>query len=243
MNVMRLSLRDGPPVDVGVIGPDSGHPVLYFHSPATSGEELRDAGSVADQLHLRLVTLKRPSIVGDDPTRFIDAVATNTAAVIDALSLDRPVLLAWSGGAPYALAAAALLGSAVESVHLVSPVPGELNGPNAISDQTERLREVAETTPTSPWATDASTRRDYRALASPWPFSINSLAQPVTIWAPRGDEIVPPRLVDQLAGQMRNNRVLEVSGAHDWFRQNWSMVLERIAEARPTAPNRSSRPG
>lgn len=229
MDVLQLSLRGGREVEVSVLGPGKGRPVLYFHSPATSGEELGDAASAAERLHLRLITLRRPSILCDEPSEFVDVVAEQVAAVLDALALDRPAVLAWSGGAPYALATSANLGSGIDSVHLVSPVPGPLTGPDAVPNQSDRLKQVANTSATSPWVTGASALRDYQAVAAPWTFGLESIAQPVTIWAPTEDEIVPLYLAERLANQLPDSVIIEVPGAHDWLTQNWSTVLERIA--------------
>lgn len=214
---------------MNVLGPDKGRPVLYFHSPATSGEEFGDAASVAARLHIRLITLRRPSIVCDKPSGFVDAVAKEVAAVVDALGLDRPAVLGWSGGAPYALASSSYPGSRIDSVHLVSPVPGPLTGPDAVPNQSDRLRQVANTTATSPCVGGASALRDYQAIAAPWTFGLGSIAQPVTIWAPTEDQIVPLYLVERLAEHLPDSDIIEVPGTHDWLAQNWSTVLERIA--------------
>lgn len=229
MEVLQQSLPGGREVEVSVLGPDKGRPILYFHSPATSGEELSDAASVAAQLHVRLITLRRPSVECDEPSEFVDAVAKEVAAVVDALALGRPALLGWSGGAPYALASSAYLGSGIDSVHLVSPVPGPLTGPDAVPNQSDRLRQVANTTATSPWVTGASALRDYQAIATPWTFGIESIAQRVTIWAPTEDQIVPVYLAHRLADHLPDSAIIEVPGAHDWLTQNWATVLERMA--------------
>ena len=229
MEVLQLSLRCGREVEVSVIGPDEGRPVLYFHSPSTSGEELGDAASVAARLQVRLITLRRPSIAFDEPSEFVDAVAKDVAAVVDTLGLGRPALLGWSGGAPYTLATAAYLGSGIDAVHLVSPVPGPLTGLDAVPYQSDRLQQVANTTAKSPWVTGASALRDYQAIAAPWTFGLESISQRVTIWAPTEDEIVPVRLAQRLAGRLHDSVIIEVPGGHDWLTQNWSTVLESIA--------------
>lgn len=228
MELLQLSLRGGREVEVSVIGPDDGQPVLYFHSPSTSGEELGDSGSVAARLQVRLITVRRPSISHDEPSDFVDAVAKDVAVAVEVLGLGRPSLLGWSGGAPYALASAAYLGPAIDAIHLVSPVPGPLTGPDAVPSQTDRLEQVANTTASSPWVTGPSVLRDYQAVAGPWTFGLESILQQVTIWAPAEDEITPVRLARRLAGRLHDSVIIEVPGAHDWFTQNWSTVLERI---------------
>jgi len=224
-----VSFRGGRQVEVGTVGPSDGRPVLYFHSPSTSGEELASAASAAAHANVRLITIRRPSVAGDEPSEFVALVAKDAVTLIDALALTRTVLLAWSGGAPYGLAASGALGSAIDAVYLVSPVPGPLSGPDAVPNQSDRLQQVANTTATSPWVTSDAALRDYQAVASPWKFNPATISARVTIWAPTKDEIVPPHLAQYLASNLTDSVVLEVPGAHDWLIQNWSTVLERIA--------------
>lgn len=232
MNVERVELARGRAVEVIRLGRAGGHPVLYFHSPASSGEELIGAADgAAVELGIELLSVVRPSVTDDDPAEsFVSTVGVHAALLVDALALAPVSVLAWSGGAPYALAAAIRLDAAVQSVHLVSPVPGPLVGPDAVADQTDRLRQIATTTATSGWVVAPGSLRDYRAVVAPWPFDSGSVTQPVTIWAPDQDEIVPPRLVRHLADQLPEASTVTVEGAHDWVIGNWPQVLQRLAE-------------
>jgi pimeloyl-ACP methyl ester carboxylesterase len=209
------------------VGAEDGHPVLYFHSPATAGEELSAAQSAAEQLNLRLISLRRPSIVSHPGDDFVNTVAEHTEALVEALGVDPPAVVGWSGGAPYALAASVRLGRMVSAVHLVSPIPGPLRGPDALPNQTERLRQVAATSAASSWVTGPATLRDYQALASPWNFDVGAISQHVTIWAPTDDEIVPLHLLEHLAHALPSVDVVEVTGGHAWLMENWSAVLAR----------------
>ncbi len=129
VKVLRISLPHSRSAEIGVVGPDDGDAVLYFHSPSTSGEELEHAASAAEQLQLRLLSVQRPSIACDEPEQFVETVAEDIASVVEVLALNRPAVLGWSGGAPYSLATSARLGPDIASIHLVSPVPGPLTGP------------------------------------------------------------------------------------------------------------------
>lgn len=131
MDVLDVALSHGRSAQLCGVGPDDGDVVFYFHSPATSGEELTGAVAAGAELHLRLLCLKRPTVECDEPTRFVDTVANDVAAVTEALGLTNLAILGWSGGTPYALAASGRLGPTVTSIHLVSPVPGPLTGPDA----------------------------------------------------------------------------------------------------------------
>ena len=228
MDVLQVSLPGRRSAEVGVVGPDDGDAVLYFHSPATSGEELTDAISAATRLHLRILSVKRPSLQCDEAEQFVAIVAEDVAAIVEALGLHRPAVLGWSGGAAYSLATSVRLGSKVRSIHLASPVPGPLTGPDAVPDQSARLRQAANTTATSSWVSGTFALRDYQAVAATWTFDLSSITQPVTIWAPTEDQIVPPHLVDHLARTLPNPEIVEVPGEHDWLIKNWETVLERL---------------
>ncbi len=228
VDVLELSLRNDRTVQVATVGPDDGDAVLYFHSPSTSGEELNAAVPAATKLGFRILAVRRPSIQGEEADRFVSDVADDVVSVVERLAVPLSAVFGWSGGAPYALAAAARLGTEAASVSLVSPVPGALTGPDAVPGQSARLREVANTTSTSSWVTGPSALRDYRAVVAPWTFDLSSITQPVTIWAPEDDEIVPPHLADHLATKLPNCTVVHVPGGHDWFVINWETVLERL---------------
>ncbi len=229
MRIEHVSPAGGTDVEIGNVGPVDGIPVVYFHSPSAAGEELDGAAEAAHATGLRLITLRRPSVAGDQPSTFLPTVADSIAQVVGALALERPAFLAWSGGAPYALASAARLGAETGPLHLVSPVPGALTGPDAVPNQSARLQEVARTTASSPWAGSPAALRDYQAVAAPWPFAVDEIEQPVTIWAPTDDEIVPPRLAAHLADRLRASTVIDVPGAHDWLIHNWDRVLRSMA--------------
>lgn len=228
VDVLDVALPHGRSAQVCGVGPDDGDVVMYFHSPATSGEELTDAAAGGAELRLRILCLKRPTIDRREPTRFVDTVADSVAAVTAALEFTNLAILGWSGGAPYALASAARLGPKVTSVHLVSPVPGPLSGPDALPHQSERLRQIAGTTATSPWVSGPAALRDYQAVAAPWTFDVSSVAQPVTIWSPNGDEIIPPNLIDHLHRRLPNAETISVTGGHDWLTRHWDTVLSRM---------------
>lgn len=228
VEILEVALPQDRSAQLRSMGPDDGGVVLYFHSPATSGEELTDAAEAAADLRLRLLCVNRPTIECVDVDRFVDRVAKDVAAVITALGLKDLSILAWSGGAAFALAASARLGPKVTSVHLVSPVPGPLTGPDAVPGQSERLRQVAGTTASSAWVSGPTAFRDYRAVSAPWTFEVETVTQPVTIWSPTEDEIVPPRLIAHLHQRLPNAGTISVSGGHDWLTQNWAVVLSQV---------------
>lgn len=231
MGVTSVQLAEGREANVVRLGSPSGRPVLYFHSPASSGEELDGAGEeAARELGIELLTIVRRSLAFHDAgSGFMATVASDADLFVKALGLESVAVLGWSGGAAHALAASERLGPVVPAVHLVSPLPGPLIGPDAVPDQSERLQQIATTSPTSSWVAAPGALRDYMAILAPWPFDVRSVMQPVTIWAPTEDDVVPPRLVDHLARQLPHAETVNVPGSHDWIMENWSTVLRRIA--------------
>lgn len=233
VDVARVQLANGREADVRRLGSRTGRPVLYFHSPASSGEELDGtAGQAAHELDIELLTIVRGSLADHEAQgSFMATVASNAVLLAEALGLESVVVLGWSGGGPYALAACDRLGLVASSAHLVSPLPGPLTGPDAVPHQSDRLQQIAATSPTSSWVAAPGALRDYMALVAPWPFDVRSVAQHVTIWAPAADEIVPPRLVEHLVRQLPHAETVRVHGSHDWITENWSTVLQRIANS------------
>lgn len=231
MGVTRVQLAEGREANVVRLGSSGGRPVLYFHSPASSGEELDGAAEgAARELGIELLTIVRRSLAAHGAgSCFMATVASDAALFVKVLALESVAVLGWSGGAPYALAASERLGPVVPAVHLVSPLPGPLIGPDAVPHQSERLQQIATTSPTSSWVVAPGALRDYMAVVAPWPFDVRSVMQPVTIWAPTEDDIVPPRLVDHLARHLPHAETINVPGSHDWIIENWSTVLRRIA--------------
>lgn len=114
MDALRLlSLDDGRRVAWEDVGPRDGAPVLFFHG--TPGSRLQRRVFMSDQqicdAGLRMITIDRPGCGHSDPLpcRLIEDVPADVAAVLERLRLDRVALLAFSGGTPYALAAASAL--------------------------------------------------------------------------------------------------------------------------------------
>ncbi len=106
-----LMTVSGRRLDVLTDGP-AGAPALVFHSGTPSAAlPFRPLTEAAAAHGLRLVTWSRPGYGGSDaaPGRSVADVASDTAAVLDALAIDEFVSLGWSGGGPHALACATLL--------------------------------------------------------------------------------------------------------------------------------------
>ncbi|MCB1772001.1 MAG: alpha/beta hydrolase [Gammaproteobacteria bacterium] len=112
---------DGRALSYTEWGEPSGIPVFYCHGFPGSRLEARLADAPARTLGIRLVAPDRPGFGGSDfqPNRRITDWPGDVTALADHLGVDRFHVIGVSGGAPYALAAAAQLQDRVEAVALV----------------------------------------------------------------------------------------------------------------------------
>jgi pimeloyl-ACP methyl ester carboxylesterase len=109
----RVAL-DGRTWAVRQSGDPHGAPLVYFHSTPSCRLEPAFADAVCGELGVRLVCFDRPGYGGSTPQPFgLASVATATAAIADRLGLDRFATLGQSGGGPFSLACAAVLGERV----------------------------------------------------------------------------------------------------------------------------------
>jgi pimeloyl-ACP methyl ester carboxylesterase len=111
-------------------GDPAGAPVLYHHGWPGSRLEGRFTHETAAALRLRIIAPDRPGYGASTqaPARTLADWASDAAALMAHLGVDRFAAVGISGGAPYALACAAALPTRVTRVCLVSamgPVDGE----------------------------------------------------------------------------------------------------------------------
>ncbi|GAB2959494.1 alpha/beta fold hydrolase [Saccharothrix stipae] len=92
--------------------------VFWHHGTPNIGAPPAPLFPAAQRLGLRWVSYDRPGYGGStpDPGRDVASAATLTAAVADALGIDRFAVLGHSGGGPHALACGALLPQRVSGV-------------------------------------------------------------------------------------------------------------------------------
>ena len=120
----RIALADGRTLACLELGDALGFPVLYFHGFPGSRLEARIAAPAAGRLGLRMLAPDRPGF-GEStyqPRRSIGSWAVDVAALAQRLGLQRFSVVGVSGGAPYALACAALLPERVARAALVCPL-------------------------------------------------------------------------------------------------------------------------
>ena len=106
-----IRLKDGRRLGYADLGDPSGTPVFYFHGFPSSRLEACMVEEHARRLGVRLLSVDRPGYgLSDDlPGRTISDWPDDVAALADALGLDRFAVVGSSGGAPYAIACAALI--------------------------------------------------------------------------------------------------------------------------------------
>ena len=117
----RITLRDGRWLGYGESGDPHGAPVLFFHGFGTT-RVVCPPDDAARQLGVRLIALDRPGLGLSTPQpgrRLLDW-PSDVNEVAQQLHLDRFAIVGWSGGGPYALACARLLGNRISSVAIVS---------------------------------------------------------------------------------------------------------------------------
>lgn len=118
----HLTLPDGRRLAYWHFGAASGVPACYFHGFPGSGCEARLAHDRALAAGVTLIGVDRPGYGGStfQRNRTINHWPGDVAALLDHLALDRVACVGVSGGAPYALACAALIPDRITTVSTIS---------------------------------------------------------------------------------------------------------------------------
>lgn len=126
-----LELPDGRQLDLQVVGPAGGTPLLFHHGTPGSVVPVRSLQREATDRGLRLVTWSRPGYGSStrQPGRSVVDAAADAEAVLDHLDVPRCLVAGWSGGGPHALATAARLPERVAGVLSIAGV-GPYNAPD-----------------------------------------------------------------------------------------------------------------
>ncbi|MEF8892160.1 MAG: alpha/beta hydrolase [Haloferacaceae archaeon] len=113
---------DGRRLAYAAYGPPDGTPVVFFHGTPGSRRLAALFDSAAHERGLRLLAPDRPGFGQSAPwpDRAVDDAGRVVAAVLDDAGVGSAGLVAFSGGAPHALAAAATRPGRVERVDLVA---------------------------------------------------------------------------------------------------------------------------
>jgi pimeloyl-ACP methyl ester carboxylesterase len=127
----RMRAGDGRHLMVERLGDPQGTPVFLLHG--TPGSRLGPAprGMVLYQRRTQLIAYDRPGYGGSDrlPGRSVGDVAADVRAIADEMGLERFAVVGRSGGAPHALACAALMPDRVtRTAALVTLAPRDADG-------------------------------------------------------------------------------------------------------------------
>lgn len=128
-----VRVRQGRKLGVAEFGTPDGQPVFWLHgTPGARRQIPEEARRLAAARGLRIIGVDRPG-VGLSPPHLYDSVADfvpDLELVADQLGIERFSTIGLSGGAPYALAAAACLPGRVASVGVLGGVVPAV-GPDA----------------------------------------------------------------------------------------------------------------
>ena len=153
-----LTLPDGRRLACAEYGDPNGVPVLALHGTPGSRLMFALADKAARTRGIRLIAPERPGYGLSDyrPAASLAHIAEDLGAVADAYGLDRFAIIGVSGGAPFAVAAAASMPDRISLLALVCPV-GELASRELRLSRFQRFlfRRLAR----RPWATRLFFRR------------------------------------------------------------------------------------
>ena len=108
---------DGRSVMVRDMGDPQGAPVVYFHGTPGSRLDVDFGADLAQRVGVRVIAFDRPGYGRSDPASCsLELVARDVEAIVGRLGVGRFATLGWSGGGPFALAAAATLADRVTQV-------------------------------------------------------------------------------------------------------------------------------
>jgi pimeloyl-ACP methyl ester carboxylesterase len=143
----QLTLPDGRVLDLFVRGPEDGTPLVSHHGTPGAGLPLAAFVAAAADRGLRWVSYSRPGY-GDSTRvegRDVADCVRDVAAIADHLGADRFFTSGGSGGAPHALACAALLPDRVRGCAAIAcPAPWGAEGLDWLAGQgPENLEEWA----------------------------------------------------------------------------------------------------
>src|SRR5665213_2574878 len=109
-NEVLIEMPDGRNLEVATLGEPSGHTVLFHHGTPGSTNLVKMFAPLADDGSLFVITTARAGYGKSSRLegRDVAAVVGDARAALDSLGRSDYVAVGWSGGAPHALACAAL---------------------------------------------------------------------------------------------------------------------------------------
>jgi len=129
-NEVLIELPDGRYLEVATLGEPSGHTVLFHHGTPGSANLVKMLAPLAEDGSLFIVTSSRAGYSKSSRLegRDVASVVGDVRVALDSLGRGDYVVVGWSGGAPHALACAALdAPRCLAAWSLASVVPTNLN--------------------------------------------------------------------------------------------------------------------
>ncbi len=112
---------NGRAVAVRQGGDPEGRALVYFHGTPSSRLETSFADDLCLELGIRMISFDRPGYGESAPASFsLSSIARDTGVLADALGVARFATVGQSGGGPFSLAAAAVLGDRVTRAGVTS---------------------------------------------------------------------------------------------------------------------------
>ncbi len=134
VETLSHQLPDGREISYMEFGSVDGTPLLYFHGFPGSHEDIHmfAGAELAEQLNIRLIVVNRPGYVNSDPLpgRSLLDFPEDVASLAKHLGLEKFSILAYSGGAPFALACAFAIPNRIHHIGIVSGM-GPSDAPEA----------------------------------------------------------------------------------------------------------------
>ena len=140
----RIVIKGWRRLVAGCWGPSQGSPVFLLHGTPGCRLSTRPPDADLERLDVRLLTYDRPGYGMSDPHpgRTVANAADDVRAIADALGAEEFAVMGRSGGAPHALACAALLPDRVTRVaSLVGLAPFDAPGLNWLDGMVELNRQ------------------------------------------------------------------------------------------------------
>jgi pimeloyl-ACP methyl ester carboxylesterase len=137
-----VGTADGRTIRVRSAGPDDAPVIVYLHGTPDSRLTIDICAQLPTSTPVRLVAFDRPGYGGSSPAPFgFASVAEDAATVLDALGIGRVAVLGQSGGGPFALACAGVLGDRVAGVGVASGAASVVEVPGGTDDLEDADRE------------------------------------------------------------------------------------------------------
>lgn len=121
-----FTLKDDRKLSYAVYGPAGGTPVLYFHGTPSSRKEILllnaynvDVDKLLAESNIRLIAPDRGALTTYHPHRTFLSFAEDAMELLRHFGVEQCPVLCWSGGGPYALAAAYRFPAAVTGVYIL----------------------------------------------------------------------------------------------------------------------------